>query len=369
VWSVKHLGWEPAGLPSCGASDNEIAHCDNPPPPTRGLVSVDLFEDPPMKLNGRHAERSLGIFAGMFLALTLGAAALAAEPNPTAASATLLASRTLLLDAQVVDHTVVAVGAGGHILLSKDDGISWELARVPTFTTITGVHFPDRLHGWAVGHDATILHSEDGGLTWSVQYQGPDLQVSFLDVCFLDSQTGFVSGAYGQFLATNDGGRTWTPRHVIDEDYFLNRITAGPTGTLYLAGEHGTLLRSTDRGSTWTPIRSAYDGSFYGILPLGPKTLLAYGLRGRIYRSEDDGGTWQPAPSDQHGLLATAVCLRNGTVIMAGQARLFAVSRDEGRSFAPWAPGLTTGVAELVQTSAGTLLAVGEAGVTALPTP
>jgi len=51
---------------------------------------------------------------------------------------------------------------------------------------------------------------------------------------FLDAQTGFVAGAYGQFLATTDGGRTWTPRRVIEEDYFLNRITAGPTGTLYL---------------------------------------------------------------------------------------------------------------------------------------
>ena len=302
------------------------------------------------------------------LTLALLVAALATASCPAADPVTLLAARTLLLDAQAFGQTIVAVGAGGHILRSTDSGNTWQLAAVPTRATLTGVHFPDGRHGWAVGHDAIILHSEDGGVTWNTQYQGPDLQVSFLDVYFLDAQTGFVAGAYGQFLATTDGGRTWTPRHVIEEDYFLNRISAGPTGTLYLAGEHGTLLRSTDRGATWRPIRTSYDGSFYGVLPLGPKTLLAHGLRGRVYRTEDDGGTWQPAPCELRGLLATAVRLRSGVIVVAGQSRLFAVSRDEGRSFAPWSPGLTTGVAELIEAPDGTPLAFGEDGVTRLPT-
>jgi photosystem II stability/assembly factor-like uncharacterized protein len=313
--------------------------------------------------------RQAPAFSTFRLLACLAGATLGIASCPAADPATLVATRTLLLDAQTVGHTVVAIGAGGHILRSTDNGNSWQLAQVPTLATLTGVHFPDPQHGWAVGHDAIILHSEDGGLTWATQYQGPDLQVSFLDVCFLDAQTGFVAGAYGQFFATTDGGRTWAARHVLDEDYFLNRITAGPTGTLYLAGEHGTLLRSTDRGSTWKSIHSPYDGSFFGILPLGPRTLLAYGLRGRIYRSEDDGETWQLAPSEQRGLLATAVRLKSGVIVVAGQARLFAISRDEGRSFTPWSPGLTTGVAELVEAPDGTPLAFGEEGVTRLPVP
>lgn len=296
-------------------------------------------------------------------------AMLAIASCPAADPATLFATRALLLDAQTFGRTVVAVGAGGHILRSNDSGKTWRLARAPSRATLTGVHFPDAQHGWAVGHDAIILHSADGGLTWAIQYQGPDLQVSFLDVFFLDEQTGFVIGAYGQFLATRDGGRTWTPRSVIEGDDFLNRITAGPTGTLYLAGEHGTLLRSGDRGATWAPIRTPYEGSFYGILPLGPKTLLAHGLRGSLFRTEDDGETWQQVSTEQRGLWATAVRLRSGVIIVAGQARLFAVSRDGGRSFAPWSPGLTTGVAELIEAPDGTPLAFGEVGVTRLPAP
>lgn len=322
-----------------------------------------------MKTPGLLAGHSGGGFAAALMKLALFAATLGAAHCPAADQATLLASRTLLLDAQAFGQTVVAVGAGGHVLRSTDSGRTWQLARTPTQATLTGVSFPDAQHGWAVGHDAVILHSEDSGLTWTTQYQGTDLQVSFLDVCFLDAQTGFVAGAYGQFLATTDGGLTWTTRRIIDDDYFLNRITAGPTGTLYLAGEHGTLLKSTDKGNNWVPIRTPYDGSFYGILPLGPKTLLAHGLRGRIYRSPDDGETWESAPNEQRGLLATAVRLKNGVIIVAGQSRLFAISRDDGRNFTPWAPGLTTGVAELVEAPDGTLLAVGEDGVTPLPAP
>ncbi len=283
--------------------------------------------------------------------------------------ATPVATRTLLLDAQTVGHSIVAVGTSGHIIRSTDSGGTWQAVPSPTLATLTGVNFPDEQHGWAVGHDAIILNSEDGGLTWSKEYQGPDLQASFLDVCFLDARTGFVVGAYGQFLATVDGGRTWTPRRIIEEDYFLNRITVGPAGTLYIAGEHGTLLRSTDRGATWLAIRTPYDGSFYGILPLGTQSLLVHGLRGRVYRSEDDGATWQLVPTDQRVLFATSVRLRSGAIVLAGQARWFAVSRDGGQSLAPWSPGLTTGVAKLTEAPDGTLLAFGEEGVTRLPAP
>lgn len=315
---------------------------------------------------GFSARRAIPI-GGLMLGLLAGWFSLA--PCRAADPTTDLATRTLLLDAQAFGRTVVAVGAGGHILRSTDGGSTWQLARSSTLATLTGVHFPDERHGWAVGHDAVILHTEDGGLTWTKQYQGPDLQVSFLDVCFLDAQTGFVAGAYGQFLATSDGGRTWTQRPIIAEDYFLNRLSLGSGGTLFLAGERGTLLRSVDRGVTWVPIRTPYDGSFYGILPLGPKTLLAHGLRGSLYRSEDDGDTWQVVPNEQRVLFATAVRLRSGIIVVAGQARSFAVSRDEGRSFAPWSPGLTTGVAELIEASDGTLLAFGEQGITHLPAP
>ncbi len=312
------------------------------------------------RIGGGHGVTGLALAA-----LLAGAAATSGRAGDDAA----LAARSLLLGSQTAGTSTFAVGAYGNILRTVDDGRSWQLAAVPTAVTLTDVSFPDPEHGWAVGHDAVILHSEDGGRTWTKQYQGPNLDAPLLGVLFLDRATGYAVGAYGQYVATADGGRTWSPRTILAEDRHLNRITAGPTGTLYIAGEQGTLLRSHDRGATWQEIDSPYDGSFYGILPLSGKVLLAYGLRGRIYRTENDGNEWTMVPNPARVLLATAVRLRNGTIVVAGQARAFFVSRDEGRSFTPWPTPMTTPVASLVETAGGQLLALGEVGLTPLPPP
>ena len=280
------------------------------------------------------------------------------------------AARMLLLGATVVARDIVAVGERGAILRSDDSGRTWQRMSAPPTATLTAVAFaPQGQRGWAVGHDATILGTDDGGRTWTRQYQGENLETSFLDVCALDKLHAIAVGAYGQCLATTDGGKTWTPRRPIEEDQHLNRIVAGPTGTLFIAGERGLLLRSTDRGVHWTRLDTTYDGSFYGLLALDGTAVLAHGLRGRIYRSEDDGATWRLVPTEQRVMLATGVRLRSGLIVLAGQARAFLVSRDGGRSFAPWEPGLTTGVAQLLEAPDGTLLAFGEAGVSILPAP
>lgn len=276
----------------------------------------------------------------------------------------------LLLDGTVTGYTTIAVGERGTILRSTDLARTWQTVSVPTSATLTGVSFSsDTLHGWAVGHDATILATTDGGLTWQKQWQGENLSDSFLNVLALDDNHVIAIGAFGLYVSTDDGGRTWTKRRIRDEDYHLNRITHGPSGTLYIAGEHGTLLRSTDRGASWIAIDSPYDGSFYGILPLGPRDLFAYGLRGRLYLSGDDGETWQRVENDQRVLLATAAQVAAGTIIVAGQAGSFLVSHDRGDTVVSWRPVLKTGVAELLILPDDTLLALGEAGATILPKP
>lgn len=278
--------------------------------------------------------------------------------------------RVLLLDGATVGPDLVVVGERGAIFRSSDNAATWTAAASAATATLTGVAFaPDSPQGWAVGHDALILASADAGRTWQKSYQGESLADSFLDVMAIDAQHAIAVGAYGLFVATADGGKTWTRRKVVDDDYHLNRISRGPTGTLYLAGEHGTLLRSADRGATWTRIPAAYDGSFYGILPLAPHTLLAHGLRGHVFRSEDDGATWSLVGTPQPVLLAASLRLRHNVVVLAGHARVLLVSRDTGKTVAPWDAPVGTAIAELLETPDGRILALGEAGATLLAPP
>jgi photosystem II stability/assembly factor-like uncharacterized protein len=278
----------------------------------------------------------------------------------------------LLLDGALAGADIIAVGERGTILRSADPGAGWQRIASPTRATLTAVSFATlaapRL-GWAVGHDALILATTDGGRTWVKQFQGENLQDSFLDVLALDAQRVLAVGAYGLALATTDGGRTWEKRKFSEEDTHFNRITRGPSGTLYLAGERGTLLRSADRGETWQSIAAPYEGSFYGVLPLDGRTLIAHGLRGHVYHSADDGASWRLIATPEPALLATAIKMKDNHLVFAGQARVILVSRDYGQTVAPAAGALATGIAELLELPDGRLLALGEAGATILPKP
>ena len=289
----------------------------------------------------------------------------------TLGGATAVQPRMLLLDAALSGTDVVVVGERGTILRSPDRGATWQAASSTTRATLTGVAFAPgeaAASGWAVGHDSLILATTDGGRTWSKQHQGDNLQDSFLDVLALDGSRIYAVGAYGLFVGSTDGGRTWAARKIGDTDSHFNRITRGASGALYLAGERGLLLRSTDAGGTWTPLPPPYDGSFYGLLELQPRTLLAYGLQGEVHRSDDDGATWRRIATPRPVLLATAAT-RGRELLFAGQARTLFVSPDGGATITAHPAPPATAIAELLPLPDGSLLAVGEAGVSLLSAP
>ena len=251
-----------------------------------------------------------------------------------------LASKSLLLDIVYHDDHFVAVGERGHILLSQD-GESWQQVEVPTLATLTAVDFK-HASGWAVGHDATILHTEDGGLSWQIQYQAPELEKPLLDVLFFDPQHGIAVGAYGLFLRTQDGGKNWlTEMHPEllnpdDVDYMqelkqedeafylqelqsilpnLNRVSFDGT-TLYLAGEAGLLAQSSDFGASWQRMEIDYIGSFFDIHKSASGRLLAAGLRGNLFEYQQ--GEWAAIETNTTFTFNSIVALNADTTLIMG---------------------------------------------------
>ena len=94
------------------------------------------------------------------------------------------ATKSLLLDVTrtASGKRMVTVGDRGHILYSDDSGLSWQQAKVPTIQMLTAVTFSSQKTGYAVGHDALVLKTEDGGENWTKVYSEPELQSPFLDV-------------------------------------------------------------------------------------------------------------------------------------------------------------------------------------------
>ena len=306
----------------------------------------------------------------MPLVLILQAAAAAlfaaepAAPDREWATVAPLAVRSLLLDGAGAGRRLVAVGERGHILISDDGGTTWNQVSAPTRATLTAVFFLDDRLGWAVGHDAVVLKTEDAGKTWQLVYCAPEMELPLLDVWFGDAETGFAVGAYGTVLTTRDGGTTWRAGLIEEDgDSHLNHIARAPSGRIYVAAERGTLYRSDDLGQTWATLPTPYKGSFFGTLPLGNDVVLLFGLRGHLFRSADAGRTWLVLDSRCEDMLTSGVHLADDTIVIAGLAGAVLISRDGGKQFALHRQSHREGASALVPGPAGTVILLGEGGV------
>src|ERR1700712_5458335 len=76
----------------------------------------------------------------------------------------------------------------------------------PAGEDLTGVAFPDRTHGWAVGGiDRAVLRvTSDGGARWRDQHVGGTNGLSA--VAFADDRHGWAVGVHNLLVATQDGG-------------------------------------------------------------------------------------------------------------------------------------------------------------------
>lgn len=112
-----------------------------------------------------------------------------------------------------------AVGDEGVIVHTSDGGQSWvrqdSHVSLQDFFNLFGVFFVNGSIGWAVGGGGTlahpigkILHTADGGQTWTFQNLPPGIP-TLSACCFLNSTLGWVVGDGDTILATIDGGASW----------------------------------------------------------------------------------------------------------------------------------------------------------------
>ena len=361
-----------------------------------------------MKLKPSHAVIAAVLAASAFI---VPAALSVVPPKGGHAVQSKLAAGALLLGVTRAGNRIVAVGEYGNILLSDDDGKTWRQAKdVPTTVTLTAVHFAGDKQGWAVGHDTLILHTVDGGETWTKQSGGGESDNAFLSVYFKDALHGWAIGAFSYTAETTDGGKTWIERPTLmpppaaspagatpaaaapatpepavppapltgpkpgsdpyaaatgDENH-LNAMFAGPDpNTLFIAAEAGAIYRSLDGGVIWQKVLTGYIGSFWGGLTAKDGTVYAAGMRGNIWKSTDKGATWTKA--DTHGAdqsIATGIQLDDGSFVFVGLGGQVLYSED-GKTFTLTYRPDRKGLNAVIRDGADKLLVFGEAGVQA----
>lgn len=329
-------------------------------------------------LDGRSKARASSWCLGLFTALAVLSISLvrAQDDFPTVAAATPepaekspKAARGLLLDVASTGERLVAVGERGNILVSRD-GRRWAQVEAPIRATLTAVTFVSPTHGWAVGHDVTILHTSDGGRNWVLQHQDVARQQPLLDVLFLDELRGFAAGAFGMLFGTTDGGQTWdeVDAPVLKEDNFhLHSLTRLRNGSLLIAGESGLLAGSVD-GVQWTKHASPYEGTFFGAVPRGEAGVIVFGLRGNTFAADDiSTPQWRKLEVQSTRTLFAGSALDDGATVLVGADGAVVLVRSddlvEDKSMKARAAERVGGTLSATVPWQGRLVTVGELGI------
>tara|TARA_Y100001970_G_C14164049_1_gene820220 strand:- start:567 stop:1652 length:1086 start_codon:yes stop_codon:yes gene_type:complete len=202
------------------------------------------------------------------------------------------AEKSLITSMEKVGDRIYAVGVHGIIIFSDDSGDTWTQAEnVPYQNTITDISCTSEDLCWATGHDATILHSSDGGLNWVKQYDDYDFDAPLLSIHMYDDKEGLAIGAFALSLRTSNGGESWDYLFLDDDDYqpHLNyvygdnqawRKSAKDEG--YAVGEIGKYYISDDRGLNWLVVDTGYIGSYWSGVKVDEGQSLLFGMSGNI---------------------------------------------------------------------------------------
>jgi photosystem II stability/assembly factor-like uncharacterized protein len=303
-------------------------------------------------------------------------------------------------------NRLVAVGVHGVIIISDDNGASWQQAAVPVNVALTAVSFATPRIGWAVGHYGVILRTTDGGLNWSLQLNGlqanqltlaaaqaavaandpaPGTPLAmkranffvaagadkpFLTIWTPNADEAIALGAYRLAMKTTDGGKTWSDWDLhVGDPLSHNLYDIVPIGAdLYIAAETGLVFHSADGGDSFAQVTPPVEATMFGALATGDGGLLVYGVAGQAFTTKDAGHSWQNIPGfDTNANLIAATTLADGAIVLGGENGILYASHDHGQSFKPLPETEPMAIYDIVQAANGDLVVVGNAGVLLVP--
>lgn len=241
-----------------------------------------------------------------------------------------VSSTAALLD--VVYHSTegrfVAVGSGGSITTSSDQGVTWTLqaaSAVIAGVNLNGIAASPNIGGSpgyiTVGNGGMIATTTDFGssTTWTRRTSNTSGQLR--KVIYAGGQHIAVGGS-GLILTSPDTA-TWTTR-ATGVTMQLNDVAYGASAYV-VVGNGGTVFRSTD-GITWTTITRFTPASLVSVKFIDNQFIATSTGGGAAYYVSTDGITWSGRVTGAFDALLDTVPFQNevvgvgqfGTILTAG---------------------------------------------------
>ncbi len=180
---------------------------------------------------------------------------------------------------------------------SSDGGLTWApIGSDKVSASWIGGWFSGSNAGVVVGGRQTLASIASGE---AVIMQEPASTLRcFRSVALEKNGRGWLAGDGATLLQTEDGGVTWKapagdlPAGLSDVLDFHSVLVRGET--LIGCGNPGSvLLRTVNQGQTWQIVEADFHGQIHRLRALGESGILAVGSFGQILKSDDDGQSWR----------------------------------------------------------------------------
>ncbi len=153
----------------------------------------------------------------------------------------------------VQSPNVIAVGDGGTVIKSTDNGLSWSVVNFPgTADLLTCEIRGDYI--LVGGSSYSAYQSEDCGETWEQIGIGKNFNsvgpTSFNAIFFVDDNVGYMGGPWGLMGKTTDGGANWVTFGVPDFEEIYDLFFISPDSGV-VVGKPGMVRFTADGGNTW----------------------------------------------------------------------------------------------------------------------
>ena len=224
------------------------------------------------------------------------------------------------------DNKVYAVGYDGKVLVTNNNGNSWQFSQLQYWKECKDIAFFDKNNGiiiagvsfkngyifyidenlkvkkwdslrYELNDIATknnigylcgygvVQKTTNGGNTWNIQKPTND---NFTALHMLNEQELWVCGLAGSIYHTTDGGNNWDklrngnkitiPKYTLLDIYFLNKQIG------WAVGEEGLVIRTNDGGKKWIKYKSFTKETLRSITLAPDGKLITVGDNGNIYK-------------------------------------------------------------------------------------
>ena len=243
--------------------------------------------------------------------------------------------------------------SGGVILHTSDGGATWSPQASSLAGELVGVDFVDAANGWAISDDpwgsgnggamTAIERTTDGGASWLAQYVNGNPSLTAVD--FVDATTGWAGGSASNGEAavmykTTDGGQSWATEALpkgltgLSGLQFMDQNEGWAVGSSFPESSaptpQGWLLHTTDGGATWAAVTTAPTGSFVDAVHFLDSQHGWLAGLG-VWATTDGGATWAKVA----GGAAAAIAATDATHVWAFGDGIVATLDGDGGDAAP----------------------------------